>query len=48
MGTDSGFRTKAHYCFVEWLTTCSDLVEYALKLYSDDKDAASSIETFCY
>ena len=46
MKTDSGFRTRAYYCFVEWLTTCSNLDEYALKLHSDDRDAASSVETF--
>ena len=46
METDSGFWTRAYYCFVEWLTICSNLNEYALKLYSDDRDAASSVETF--
>ena len=46
MEIDSGFRMRAYYCFVEWLTTCSNLDEYALKLYSDDRDAASSVETF--
>ena len=47
METDSGFRMKAYYCFVEWLTTYSNLDEYALKFHSDDKNAASFVETFC-
>ena len=46
METGSGFRMRAYYYFVEWLTTCSNLDEYALKLYSDDINAASSVETF--
>ena len=46
MEIDFGFRTKAYYCFVEWLTTCSNLDEYALKLHNDDKDAASLVKTF--
>ena len=46
MEIGSGFRMRAYYYFVEWLTTCSNLDEYALKLYSDDRDAASSVETF--
>ena len=46
METDFGFRTRAYYCFVEWLTTCSNLDVYALKLHSDDRDVASSVETF--
>ena len=48
METDSGFWTRAYYCFVEWLTICSNLDEYALKLYSDDRDATSSVETIAY
>ena len=47
METDSGFRTKAYYCFVKWLTTCSNLDEYDLKLHSDDSNAAYFVETFC-
>ena len=47
MEIDSGFWTRAYCCFVEWLTTCSNLDEYALKLHNDDSDAASSVETFC-
>jgi len=43
METDSGFQTRSYYYFVEWLTTCSNLDEYALKLHSDDRDAAFSI-----
>ena len=46
METDSSFWTRAYYCFVEWLTTCNNLDEYALKLHNDDKNAASSVETF--
>ena len=46
METGSGFRMRAYYYFVEWLTTCSNLDEYALKLYNDDINAASSVETF--
>ena len=48
MKTDSGFQMRSYYCFVEWITTCSNQVEYVLKLYSDDKDAVSSIQTFDY
>ena len=48
METDSSFQMRSYYCSVKWQTTCSNLDEYALKLLSDDKDAASSIETFCY
>ena len=48
METDSGFWTRAYYCFVEWLTTCSNLDEYAQKLHSDDRNVASLVETFCY
>ena len=48
METNSGFRTKAYYCFFVWLTTCSNLDEYALKLHNDDRNAASFIETFCF
>ena len=39
METDSGFQMRLYCCSVEWLTTCSNLDEYALKLYSDDKYA---------
>ena len=48
MEIDSGFRMKAYYCFVEWLTTYSNLDEYALKFHSDDKNVASSVKIFCY
>ena len=47
METNSDVQTRAYYCFVEWLTTCSNLDEYTLKLHSDDRNAASSINTFC-
>ena len=43
METDFGFQIRSYYCVVEWLTTGSNLDEYALKLHSDDKDSASSI-----
>ena len=46
MEIDSSFRTRSCYCFVKWLTTCSNLDEYALKLHGDDRNAASLVETF--
>ena len=48
METNSSFRMRSYCCFVKWLTTCSNLDEYALKVHSDDRDAASSVETICY
>ena len=48
METNSSFWTRSYCCFVKWLTTCSNLDEYALKVHSDDRDAASSVETICY
>ena len=47
METDSDSQMRSYYCFVEWLTTCSNLDKYALKLHSDDRNATSSIKTFC-
>ena len=47
MEIDSGFQTRAYYCFVELLITYSNLDEYALKLRSDDRNVASFIGTFC-
>ena len=47
METDFGFQTRAYYCFVEWLTTCSNLDKYAPKLQSDDRNATSFVKTFC-
>ena len=47
MKIDFGFQTTACYCFVEWQITYSNLDEYALKFHSDDKNAASFVETFC-
>ena len=47
MEADSSFQTKVYYYFVEWLTTCSNLHEYALKLHSDDRNAAFFVKTFC-
>ena len=46
METDFDFQMRPYYCFVKWLTTYSKLDEYALKLHNDDKNAASSVETF--
>ena len=46
METNSSFRTRAYYCFVEWQTTCSNLDESALKLHGDDRNAASLVKTF--
>ena len=46
MEIDSDFQMRPYYCFVEWLTTYCNLDEYALKLHSDDKNVASSVETF--
>ena len=48
METNSRFRMRSYYYFVEWLITCSNLDEYALKLHNDDRDTTSSVETFCY
>ena len=48
METDFGFRMRSYCCFVEWLTTYSNLDKYALKLHSDDKDMAFSVETVYY
>ena len=44
----SVFRTRSYYCFAKWLTICSNLDKYALKLHSDDRDAASSVENFFF
>ena len=46
--TDSSFQTRSYCCFVEWLTICSNLDEYALKLHNDEKDTAFSVKTVCY
>ena len=45
---DSVFQMRSYCCSIEWLTTCSNLVEYALKLHNDDRDDASYIYTFDY
>ena len=47
METDSDSQIRPYYYFVEWLTTYSNLDEYALMLHSDNRNAASSVETFC-
>ena len=46
METDSGFPMLSCRCSVEWLTTYSNQVEYDRLLYSDDRDATSSIQAF--
>ena len=46
--TDFGFQTRSCCCYVEWLTTCSNLDEYALKLHINDRDVTSLVKTFCY
>ena len=43
MEIDFGFPMRSYCCFVEWLTTCSNLAEYVQLLHSDDRDAASSV-----
>ena len=48
MESDSSFQMRSYCYFVEWLTTCSNLDKYALKLRSDDRDVASFIKTFAY
>ena len=47
MEIDSDVQKRPYYCFIEWLTTYSNLDEYALNLHSDDKSVASFVETFC-
>ena len=44
--TNSGFQMLSCRYSVEWLTTNSNLVEYDGQLHNDDKDAASSVQTF--
>ena len=46
METDSGFLMRSQYCFVKWLTTCSNQVKYVQLLHSDDKNAASFAQAF--
>ena len=48
MEIEFGFQMRAYYCFHEWLNTYSYLDKYALKLRSEDRNAASFIETFYY
>ena len=38
-----GFQMLSCHCFVEWLTTYSNLVEYDWQLHNDDRDAASFV-----
>ena len=48
METDSGFQKRSYYCFLEWLTTYSNLDKCALKFHSDNRNTASFVETFYY
>ena len=48
MEADSGFPTQSCYCFVEWLTTYSNLVKYVQLRHNDDRNAVFSIWTFEY
>ena len=43
METDFNFPMRSCRCYVEWLTTYSNWVEYDRLLHSDDRDVASSI-----
>ena len=40
---DSGFQMLSCRCFIKWLATYSNLVEYDWQLHNDDGDAASSV-----
>ena len=40
---DSGSQMLSCCCFVEWLATYSNLVEYDKQRHNDDRDAAFSI-----
>ena len=46
MKTDFGLPMRSCYCSFEWLTTCSNLVEYVQLLHSDDRNAAFSALAF--
>ena len=43
--SDLDYLMITHYYSVEWQTTYSNLDECVLKLYSDDRNAASLVET---
>ena len=45
METDFGFQTRAYYCFLEWLTTYSNLNECAQMLHNNGRSEASLVET---
>ena len=45
---DLDHQIITHYCYVEWLTTYSNLDECVMNLGSDDRNAASFFETFYY
>ena len=46
MKTDSDFPMQSCRCFVEWLTTYSNLAKYDRLLHDDDRDVASSVWAF--
>ena len=46
MEVDSGFPTRSCCCFVEWLATYSNLVEYVQLRHSDDKNVVFSVLAF--
>ena len=43
--SDIDHQMLSHYCFIEWLTTYSNLDECVPKLHSDDRNVASLVET---
>ena len=43
---DFDFQMLSCCCFVKWLTTYSNLVEYDQQLHNDDRDAASFVKVF--
>ena len=47
-GVDFGSLEMKHYFFVEWLTTYSNLDEYAQMLHSSDRSGASLVKTSCW
>jgi len=42
------FGSLTHYCFVEWLTTYSNLDECAQMLHKSDINKASLVKTSCW
>ena len=41
-----GFQMLSCRCYVEWLTTYNNLVEYDQQLHNDDRDATSFVQAF--